>query len=388
MEAERLEPFIIDVFKELHSYPELSHEEFKTTAKIKDVLQRENIEVLNLPLKTGLVAKIGNEEGTLVALRADIDALPIDEGTNLPYASKIPGKMHACGHDFHTAALLGAALLLKNAEENLKGGVLLVFQPAEEDARGALKIIDTNALKDAKVIYGLHTSPLYPVGTLGVSSGPVMAAVDRFTVTFIGKGCHAAHPNEGVDVIPLVSEFALALQTIISRNSDPFAANLLSVTKIAAGNTWNVLPDTAELQGTVRTLTVKDREMIKTRFYALAEGLATSFNAKVNIDWWDGPPPTINDEHWTDFAEDIAKKEGFATQSVFPTLSGEDFSEYQERIPGVYIKVGTGKTHPHHTSKFTADPAALFPAAKLLAKLAKETLGEITGFGFPTSLSD
>ncbi|MBR3621791.1 MAG: amidohydrolase [Selenomonadaceae bacterium] len=374
METTRLEPFIIDTFKELHSCPELSYEEFGTTAKIKSILQKENIEVLDLPLKTGLVAKIGNEESPVVALRADIDALPIDEETNLPYASKTPGKMHACGHDFHTAALLGAALSLKSTEDKLKGGVLLVFQPAEEDAGGALKIVGTNALKDAKVIYGLHTSPLYPVGTLGISPGPVMAAVDRFTVTFVGKGCHAAHPDEGADVIPLVSEFVLALQTIVSRNSNPFAANLVSVTKVSAGNTWNVLPETAEIEGTVRTLTIEDRKMIKSRFYALAEGLAAAFGAKVKIDWWDGPPPTINDVLWTNFVEHIAEKEGFIVEAATPSLGGEDFSEYQAKIPGVYIKVGTGETYPHHTSKFVADPAALLPAANLLAHLARETL--------------
>ncbi|MBR2214819.1 MAG: amidohydrolase [Selenomonadaceae bacterium] len=370
-----LRDFIVETFQWLHAHPELSYEEQATTAKLKELLQKEQVKILNLPLPTGLVAEIGEKNTPLVALRADIDALPIDEETELSYASQTKGKMHACGHDFHTAALLGAAVLLKEKEKELPGRVRLVFQPAEEAPGGAKKILDTGALKNTKVIFALHTSPLYPVGTLGLSPGAVMGAVDSFKVIFSGKGCHAAHPNEGRDIIPLVAQFISALQTIVSRNSNPFAANLVSVTKVTAGNTWNVLPETAELEGTTRSLTVEDRELIKTRFLALAQGLAKAFGAEVEVVWKAGPPPTINDETWTKLAATVAQEDGFVLEKATPSLGGEDFAYYQEKIPGVFIKVGTGLSAPQHSSKFIADPAALFPAARLLARLAEKALG-------------
>ena len=374
MDETTVKSYIEEVFAWLHAHPELSYEEHETTTKLKELLSRNKIKLLELPLPTGAAAEIGSQDGPLVALRADIDALPITEETGLPYVSKIEGRMHACGHDFHTAAVLGAALLLKEKESALPGKVRIIFQPAEEAPGGAKKVLETGILDEVQAIFGIHTSPLFPVGTLGLSSGPVMAAVDRFVLRFQGTGTHAAHPDRGVDDIPLAAHFISALQTIVSRNSDPFAANLVSITRITAGNTWNVLPETAELEGTVRSLTPENRQLIKDRLYALAQNEAEAFGAKVAIDWIQGPPPTINDKAWTNLFLDVARKQGFTLQEAPKSLGGEDFAYYQEKLPGVFASIGTGLSAPNHNPKFKVDPAALLPAAKLLAALAEGAL--------------
>jgi len=378
MNETALKSSLVETFAWLHSHPELSYEEYETTAKLKDLLSKEQIHLLDLPLATGAVAETGSKDGPMVAIRADIDALPIEEETGLPYASKFKGKMHACGHDFHTSAVLGAALLLKERESTLSGKVRIIFQPAEEAPGGARKILETGVLENVQAIFCLHTSPLLPVGSLGLSPGPVMAAVDSFILRFQGKGCHAAHPDRGVDVIPLIAHFISAVQTIVSRNTNPFAANLLSITRVTAGNTWNVLPETAELEGTARSLTPKDRQLIKDRLYALAQGEASAFGAEVSINWHQGPPPTTNDASWTDFAREMAKKQGFDLQEAPKSLGGEDFAYYQEKLPGVFASIGTGLSAPNHSSKFIADPAALLPAAKYLTALAEGALRRLT----------
>lgn len=377
MDETTLKSFIEEAFIWFHSHPELSYEEHETTAKLGKLLTKENIHLMDTPLDTGVAAEIGSS-GPLIALRADIDALPITEDTGLAYASKNKGRMHACGHDFHTAAVLGAALLLKKREHALPGRVRLIFQPAEEAPGGAKKVLEAGLLKDVQAIFALHTSPLLPVGTLGISPGPVMAAVDRFTIRFQGKGCHAAHPDQGVDIIFLASHFIGALQTVVSRNSDPFSANLVSITRITAGNTWNVLPETAEMEGTARSMTPVDRQLIKNRIHALAHGEADSFGARVSIDWSEGPPPTINDPAWTSLVRNIAQKQGLSLQDAPKSLAGEDFAYYQERLPGVFASIGTGISAPNHSSQFIADPKALFPAAKLLANLAEAALNQLT----------
>ena len=378
MDEATLKAFLEETFFWLHSHPELSYEEHETTAKVKEVLRGRQISLLDMPLATGAAAEIGSG-GPLVALRADIDALPLTEDTGLPYSSGTEGRMHACGHDFHTAALLGAAVLLKEQEKGLPGRVRLIFQPAEEAPGGGRQVLETGLLKGARAIFALHTSPLLPVGTLGVSPGPVMAAVDRFLIRFRGQGCHAAHPDRGVDVITLAAHFISALQTIVSRNSDPFAANLVSVTRVSAGNTWNVLPQEAELEGTVRSMTPEDRGLIKDRLYALAQGTAAAFGGAAAIDWLEGPPPTTNDPAWTDFVANTAAEQGLTLHEAPKSLAGEDFAYYQEQYPGVFASIGTGLSAPNHSPKFMADPKALPPAARLLAGLAAGALKKLAG---------
>lgn len=280
--------------------------------------------------------------------------------------------MHACGHDFHISTVLGSSYLLKAQEKDLAGTVYLIFQPAEEAPGGARKVMETGVLKEVQAIFGLHTSPLYDVGTLGIRAGAVTASVDKFTVTFCGKGTHAAHPERGTDPIVMVASFVTAAQSIVSRNIDPAHPSLVSITHIESGNTWNVIPESAWLEGTVRCLTAEDRKRIKQRIYELAEGQAASFGGHAELTWYAGPPATNNTPDWTDFAIQVAEASGLTVEPAPVNLAGEDFAYYQEEIPGAFVLVGTGKSPANHNPKFHVDPAALGPAAKYMARLAKE----------------
>lgn len=368
---------ITDEFYWFHRHPELSYEEVETTKRLREDLAAAGIEVLDLPLKTGLVAKVGTGEAPFIALRCDIDGLPIQEESGLAYASEHAGRMHACGHDFHISAVLGSAYLLKAKERELRGTVYLIFQPAEEAPGGARKVMETGVLKDVQAIFGLHTSPLYDVGMLGIRSGAVTASVDKFTVTFHGKGTHAAHPERGIDPIVMAASFVTAAQSIVSRNIDPAHPGLVSITHIESGNTWNVIPESSWLEGTVRCLTAEDRKLIKKRIYELAEGQAASFGGHAELTWYAGPPATDNTPDWTDFAIEVAKEAGLNVVPAPVNLAGEDFAYYQEEIPGVFVLVGTGKSPANHNPKFHVDPAALGPAARYMARLAVEAFARL-----------
>ena len=368
---------ITDEFYWFHRHPELSYEEVETTKRLREDLAAVGIEVLDLPLKTGLVAKVGTGEAPFIALRCDIDGLPIQEESGLAYASEHAGRMHASGHDFHISAVLGSAYLLKAKERELRGTVYLIFQPAEEAPGGARKVMETGVLKDVQAIFGLHTSPLYDVGTLGIRSGAVTASVDKFTVTFHGKGTHAAHPERGIDPIVMAASFVTAAQSIVSRNIDPAYPGLVSITHIESGNTWNVIPESSWLEGTVRCLTAEDRKLIKKRIYGLAEGQAASFGGHAELTWYAGPPATDNTPDWTDCAIEVAKEAGLDVVPAPVNLAGEDFAYYQEEIPGVFVLVGTGKSPANHNPKFHVDPAALGPAAIYMARLAVEAFARL-----------
>ena len=244
-----------EAFFWFHRHPELSYEEYQTTEKIREFLTEHGIGIMDSELETGLIAVIhGEREGAVRALRCDIDALPILEESGVPYASETKGKMHACGHDFHITSGLGCAALLQQNRKALAGTVKIIFQPAEESAKGAEKITETDLIDDVELIWGFHADPTNPVGTIGIREGYVAAAADRFLIKITGKGCHGAHPDTGIDPIPAAAAMVQAFQTVVTRNSDAFHPTLISVTRIEAGNTWNVVPETAELEGTVRTM--------------------------------------------------------------------------------------------------------------------------------------
>lgn len=377
MEQKVLEQKLTDFFEELHSHPELSYEEYETTERIKRELHAAGIEILQTPLKTGVVAIIrGAQPGKTYGLRCDIDALPIMEETELPYKSEIPGKMHACGHDFHTAAVIGTALLLQERKEKLHGNVKILFQPAEESSHGAETVLQTGILSDVEAIFGLHTAAYLPVGTLGIRAGSVMAAVDRFELNITGTGCHGGHPDEGVDTILVAASVIQALQSIVGRNLNPFHTGVVSVTRIRGGNTWNVIPDKVELEGTVRSMDKEDRVFIEKRMRGIAENTAAAYGAKAELLWYPGPPATVNEETWSAFAEDVAKECGYEVVPQRNSTGGEDFAFYLEKIPGCFINVGTGVGYPNHHPQFYADEAALAPAAEYFARLLEEALGK------------
>lgn len=375
---ENLDSELINLYHDLHEKPELPHEEFKTTALIKKLMEEVDIKVLDLPIETGLVAEVkGNPKGPVVALRCDIDALPILEETSLPYKSKIDGRMHACGHDFHTVVMIGAAYLVKKYQSSLIGTVKFIFQPAEETGDGAQAILKTGVLDDVDVIFGIHNIPDEDVGVLGIKSGAMTAAVDRFRIDIQGVGTHAGKPHQGIDPIIIASTIVTSLQTIVSRNINPLNEGLLSITHIEGGNTWNVIPDTAFLEGTVRTMNNETREMIPKRMKAIAEGIAQSFGGSIKMSWHSGSLATNNDEEWSEFATTVAKRCGYNVKKISMGLEGEDFAYYQEKIPGVFIIVGTGKSFAHHHPKFKVNETAIIDCARYFAKLSEYALKQL-----------
>ncbi|MGB4658850.1 MAG: amidohydrolase [Mobilitalea sp.] len=378
MKESILEKELTELFFWFHEHPELAYEEYETTKKISAVLREAGIEVINLDLKTGLVAKIqGDFEGPVIALRSDIDALPIQEETELPYSSRTPGVMHACGHDFHLTSMLGAAKLLQNRKQDIHGTVKIIFQPAEEAPGGAKKIIETGVLEDVKLFWGIHTTPGIKVGTIGIRKGAVMAAVDRFSISIQGKGSHAAQPDQGIDSIVVASAIVQAVQTIISRNLNPFSSGLVSITHIESGNTWNVLPDKAFMEGTIRTMDSLGRELIQARMETIVHKTAELYGAEATLSWFPGAPAVINDGELCEFAEKVALQQGLLVREAEKSLGGEDFSFYLEEKKGAFLRIGTGGDYPIHHSKFTADPHALEPTAKFITELAIASLQEI-----------
>lgn len=372
------EAWLIEQFKWLHRHPELGLEEFKTTGFLTDILLEHRIKLLDTGLETGAIAQIGSGS-PVVCLRADIDALPIREETGLPYASENDGVMHACGHDFHAACMLGAALLLKARESELPGTVKVVFQPAEEIDHGGKRVVATGLLNDVQAFYAGHTYPWFEAGTLGIKSGPVMAAADRFAIHLTGKGAHAAHPELSVDVIPAMAALIQSVQTIVSRTVDPFDNAVVSITRAQAGNTWNIIPEAAELEGTVRALAPSVRDSIQAKLERVARHTAAAHGCEAAFTYHRGPDPVINDEAACRRASALAQAMGFTIRQQAGTMGAEDFSDYLAIAPGAFIRVGTGGGVDTHHPKFAADPKALFPAARFFAALAEAELRQLKG---------
>lgn len=365
---------LIEVRRNLHREPELAYEEFKTTEKLREWLTHANIHILDLPLQTGLIAEIGQGNGPVVAIRCDIDALPIEEQTGLPFASEIPGKMHACGHDFHSATILGAALLLKARESELPGKVRVLFQPAEETGHGAESVLSSGGLKGVDAIFGLHNSPDLATGAFGTRTGALTAGVDRFEITIKGVGAHAAYPEKGVDSIVTAAQIITSLQTIVSRQNSTTEPVVLSVTRINGGFTWNVLPEKVELEGTVRTYNEEIRRQIPIQMTRIIEGTAAAAGAEAKLHWYPGPPATINHGEWADFTKEIALHSGYEVHDIPPQMGGEDFSFYLQQIPGAFVNIGSGPAYALHHPRFDVDEAAILPAAKYFALLAEQAL--------------
>lgn len=366
----------MELFRWLHRNPETGLNEHETTRRLREMLEAHGVQVLDSGLPTGLIAVLHGgagdpgDAGPVIGLRADIDALPVQEETGLPYASEHPGCMHACGHDFHTACMMGAALMLQERRSEWRGTVKIVFQPAEEIDRGGTLVMQTGLVDDCSLFLAGHTSAGMPVGTLGVKEGPVMAAVDRFAVTLRGSGCHAAHPHKGIDPIPAMAAMVQSLQTIVSRSMDPFSPRLVSITHAQAGSTWNVIPETAFFEGTIRTLDAAERELAEKRFRDIVNGTAAAYGVAAEIGWTHGSPAVVNDAALCALARDVAACCGLQTCCQENTMGAEDFSRYIQGRPGVFVRIGTGGTYPAHHPKFTVDPQALEPTAGFFAELA------------------
>ncbi|MBZ2134012.1 amidohydrolase [Streptococcus gordonii] len=343
----------------LHRHPELSGQEYQTTIFLKNYLEDLEIRILDSNLKTGLIAEIGSGQ-PIIALRADIDALPIFEQTNLSYASQNPGVMHACGHDFHQTSLLGAAELLKAMEEDLQGTIRLIFQPAEETSCGALEVIETGYLDDVKAIVGFHNMPQLKANQLALKPGAMMAGVEKFKVEVEGISSHAARPDLGVDTVITLTSMVQALQVLVARTVSPFEANVLSITHIEAGTTWNVLPQNGFFEGTIRSFSPSSQKKLKEDFIKIVENTAENFGARVSITWDQTPPVTYNDPDLTELLFENSKTFAEVVEAR-PSTAGEDFAFYQEKIPGVFAFIGSngaGDAPDLHHDTMTIDDEA------------------------------
>lgn len=374
--------------RDFHQYPELSFKEFETAKKIADYMRELGYEVKENVGKTGVVALLKcTSNGPTVALRADMDALPVNEMTDLPYASKNDGVMHACGHDLHVTCALGAAKILASFKDNLQGNIKILFQPAEEINMGAKAMIDDGALEDPKVsmIFGLHNNPEIPVGKVGIKEGPLMAAVDSTFLTVKGRGGHAAYPHRVIDPIVCASSIVMNLQTIVSRSVDPQKAAVISFGSINGGMANNVIPDEVKLAGTVRTFDEKLRNMIEGLMKRTAEHTASSLGCEVEFNYRRDLPPVINHPNATEIvtkaALEVFGKDGIV--KPIPSMGGEDFALYQKIVPGCYFWLGVGNpdidaVHPWHSPHFKADEDSLWRGAALFAVsvvIALEKLG-------------
>ncbi len=361
----------------LHANPELGFDCFETAAFVRQRLEEFGVDEIHDGIaQTGLVAIInGQGEGPTIGLRADMDALPIQEARDLPYKSKIDGKMHACGHDGHTSMLLGAARYLAETR-NFKGRVALIFQPAEEGGAGGDAMCKEGIMERFEVgqVYGIHNFPGMPFGFMGGRAGPLLAAADEFQINITGQGGHAAMPNTTVDSVMIAVQIAQALQTIVSRNLDPVDNAVLSITRIETGTSHNIVPASAFMQGTVRTMKVETRDMIVTRMRAIVEQVAAALGGSAELNYDYGYPATVNHPRETAFALDVARSvagEALVSDEVPPSMGAEDFAYMLERRPGAYLCLGTGEGAGLHHPEFDFNDEASPIGASYFVKLVE-----------------
>jgi len=370
--------------QELHSIPEIGLEEYETSKYIKSKLSEFNIEFKDGYANTGIVARVKGSRGESdksIGLRADFDALPMPEKNQFEYKSTNEGMMHACGHDGHTSMLLGAAKYLSE-NNDFDGSVYFIFQPGEEGFAGGQKMIQDGMFDDFKIdeVYALHNWPELPIGSIGVNSGPMMAAVDEFDIVVKGRGGHAAIPQLAIDPVVIASQIVLAVQTIVSRSTDPVDKALISITKINGGTAYNVIDDSVKLGGTVRTFKPETRSFYEKKLKEISSGIAKANGAEAEVDFHltNKYPPTINSKKESEFAANVAKKvfgDSQVDTDINPSMGGEDFSYLLEKKPGAYLYIGQGddnhKAHLH-TTKYDFNDNLLPVGVNYWVELVKE----------------
>ena len=367
--------------RDFHAHPELQYDVHRTAATVAEKLKSFGCdEVVTGIGRTGVVGVIRGRApgGKVVGLRADMDALPIEEATALPYKSTVPGKMHACGHDGHTAMLLGAAKYLADTR-NFAGTAVMIFQPAEEGGAGARAMLRDGLFERFGIqeVFGMHNYPGIPVGEFAIRSGPMMASTDSVVIRIEGKGSHAAWPHRGVDTVLVGAQIVTALQSIVSRNVDPLEAAVISISVFQAGQADNVLPQTATLRGTVRTLSPGVRELVKTRVREVVEGTARLYGARADLTYTTGYPVLVNDESRTAFAaevaDEIAGKDKVARDTP-PLMGAEDFAYMLEERPGAFIYVGNGDSAMLHHPAYDFNDEAIPLGTSYWVRLAERAL--------------
>jgi hippurate hydrolase len=370
---------ILALRQDIHREPELGFDTEKTATKVLEAVEGLPLEVETGVARNGIVATlVGGGEGPTVGLRADMDALPIAEETGLPFASEVAGKMHACGHDGHTSMLVGAAHALSGMRDRLNGTVKFFFQPAEEGEGGGKVMVDEGAADGLDSIFALHLWPGLPFGTVATKAGPIMAAADAFEVEVRGTGGHGAMPHLSADAIVVAAHIVTALQTVVSREVDPVEPAVLTVGEIGAGTAFNIIPETARLGGTVRTLNEGLRERMPERIEAVSRGVAGGMRADARLDYTFSYPVTKNDAeaagHVLRVAGDLFGKES-ALELANPSMGAEDFAYFLERVPGAFVWLGVGEdVSGLHTPQFAFDEGILPRGSALLAALALDRL--------------
>ncbi|HEY3227271.1 MAG TPA: amidohydrolase [Planctomycetota bacterium] len=376
-------PDVVAIRRDVHRHPEAGFQEKRTAELIERKLSAAGIDHRRIA-GTGILATIrGDKPGKTILARADIDALPVTELNEVPYRSQVPGMMHACGHDGHVAAALGAAAILAKRRDRLAGTIKFMFQPAEEGPGGALPMIEAGVLDKPKVdaAFAMHMWNDLSVGQIGARSGPVFASADEFTIKIVGKGGHGAAPHQTIDPVVAAAHVTLALQTIVSRKTHPLKSAVVTVGQIHGGVRHNIISDTATLNGTCRALEKPVRAMIQKEIRAIAKGVAGALGAKVEIEWRDGYPPTVNDPKMTELvraaAAEVVGAKNVVAQDI--TMGAEDMSYVLERVPGCYWLLGSanpkkGLDFPHHSARFDFDESSLPIGVEVWVRIAERVL--------------
>ena len=366
---DEMKDWLVEIRRTIHMHPELGFEEIETSKLVSEWLQKFGLEVKRGMAKTGVVGLLkGKKPGRTIAIRADMDALPMDEANRVPYASQVKGKMHACGHDAHVTILLGVARFFSSIPDQMKGNIKWIFQPAEEGGGGGRIMVEEGVLENPKVdaIFGSHVFPFLSVGKVGIYEREGLAAADRFTIKIIGKGGHAASPHLSKDPILAAGHLITQIHSIVSRNVNPLESGVITIGKVSAGTASNIIPDEVELIGTVRSLNPQVREELKSRIELVTQGVARSFSMDYRFDFEYGYPVLINNSEMSKLVASACSK-GIGKENVEvlkPSMGGEDFAYYLEKVPGSFFRLGCrnegkGIVHPYHSSLFDIDEEVL-----------------------------
>ena len=384
-EIAEMKDWLIETRRTLHMNPELGFEEVETSKLVAGYLEKFGLQVKTGMAKTGVIGLLkGEKPGKTVAIRADMDALPMEEANQIPYRSKVKGKMHACGHDAHVTILLGVARLFSSMPNRVQGNIKWIFQPAEEGGGGGRVLTEEGVLENPKVeaIFGAHLFPDLKIGKVGIHEKEGLAAADRFIIKMIGRGAHGAYPHLSRDPILAVGELISQLHTIVSRSINPLDSAVITIGKVSGGTAFNIIPDEAEILGTVRSLSQKVREELKSRMEEVTQGVAKSFGMDYHFDFQWGYPALINDPEMSRLvaaacARGIGKEN---VEFIRPSMGGEDFAYYLEKVPGSFFRLGCrneekGIVNPFHSSRFNIDEDVLPFGVEMFARIIDEYLG-------------
>lgn len=364
--------------RSIHQEPELAFQEQRTAAKLEEALKSFGVSDVRRVAGTGVIARVKgtDRDAAVLAIRGDIDALPIREDTGLPFASRNEGVMHACGHDVHATWAVGAAALLR--ERPARGDVVIVLQPAEEIGRGAAALLEGGALEGVRGIFGAHVDRRFDVGTVVADAGPLAASADGFEIELVGQGAHAARPHEARDPIVAAAALIMGIQTIVARRLNPATPGVVTVGQVSAGSAPNIIPDRAVLHGTVRAVDASSRQLMLDELRRLAQSIATAHGMIANIAIPEGTPPLVNPAPMAEVAQEAVRRV-LGDKALSPlgivNLAGEDFAYYMERMPGCFLRVGArepgGAVIPAHSPRFFADEGSIFVGAAVLAECAR-----------------